>query len=451
MYRLHRLRDHLSSWLSPPAPGSSRHNEMSSEYKLSTVSSTVGLPRFIKESSCPDNDKLTNLKQWEVTKDDETRSFFVYIPPQICDKLLSLENAAVTHQIFSRILIGIHGYGGQPNHEITKWHTTAVALQTIIIAPRGTLTESNGRLGWNANDCCGDPVTKNVDDLGFVYGLIDIVLDTLLAGNRDQIEHVHVIATGFSNGGFMSSLLGLQIERLPKLVGIVPTGGYQYELKLYNNLLTEALPLPMMAHHGGNDGVVKPDGCCNSGGSNPKSNCPLDIGINQPACTSVHTAFEEWTKINGCSSTSVIETYEGNTGEKRKLGERQFEHTCWTGNECQAHTELCVWTNEGHSWGWEFPGVELAQTWMEKVYLAVESKSAVEKEPVGERANSGFKIDTATALSISFVVTVLFALRYFVIHRKTGLPKRKNSEEQESSIQLGVKYDLVKNSDNDAI
>ena len=140
----------------------------------------------------------------------------------------------------------------------------------------------------------------------------------------------------------------------------------------------------------------------------------------QPACTSVHTAFEEWTKINGCSSTSVIETYEGNTGENRKLGERQFEHTCWTGNECQAHTELCVWTNEGHSWGWEFPGVELAQTWMEKVYLAVESKSAVEKEPVGERANSGFKIDTATALSISFVVTVLFALRYFVIHRKTG-------------------------------
>ena len=177
------------------------------------------------------------------------------------------------------------------------------------------------------------------------------------------MEQVHVIATGFSNGGFMSSLLGLQMERLPKLIGIVPTGGYQYELKLYGNLQNEALPLPMMAHHGGNDGVVKPDGCCNSGEANSKSNCPLDIGINQPTCTSVHVAFQEWTKINGCASTSVIDTY---------------EHTCWTGNECQAYTELCVWNNEGHSWGWGFPGIELAQTWMEKVYLDAESKSTVE-------------------------------------------------------------------------
>ena len=159
----------------------------------------MGLSRFIKESSCPENDRAKNLKQWEVKEDDETRSFLVYIPPQICDKLLSSENTAVAHQIFSRILIGIHGYGGQPDHEITKWHNTAVALQSIIIAPRGTPTESNGRLGWNANDCCGDPVTKDVDDLGFVYGIVDTVLDTLLGGNKEQMEQVHVIATGFSN------------------------------------------------------------------------------------------------------------------------------------------------------------------------------------------------------------------------------------------------------------
>ena len=252
----------------------------------------------------------------------------------------------------------------------------------------------------------------------------------------------------------MCSLLGLQMERLPKLIGIVLTGGYQYKFNfMASNFQNEALPLPMMAHHGGNDGVVKPDGCCNSGGANPKSICPLDIGINQPTCTSVHVAFQEWTKINGCASTSVIETHESNTGGNRQLGESRLEYTCWTGNECQAYTELCVWTNEGHSWGWGFPGVDLAQTWMEKVYLDAESKSTVEsnlKDLVGERSNFGFKINTATALTLSSVVMLLFAMR-FIIHPRTGPPKRKNSEDQGSSIQMRAKYDLVKNSDNNVM
>ena len=91
---------------------------------------------------------------------------------------------------------------------------------------------------------------------------------------------------------------------------------------------------------------------CNSGGAKySKSNCPLDIGMNQPTCTSVHIAFQKWTKTNGCTSTSVIETYTCWTGNECQA----YTELCVWINECQAYTELCVWTNEGHSWGWGFP------------------------------------------------------------------------------------------------
>ena len=40
---------------------------------------------------------------------------------------------------------------------------------TINSAEDGTSeTKENGRLGWNAIDCCGDPVADKVDDLSFL-------------------------------------------------------------------------------------------------------------------------------------------------------------------------------------------------------------------------------------------------------------------------------------------
>lgn len=196
-----------------------------------------------------------------------------------------------------------------------------------------------------------------MDDLGFLHKAVDTVTDTLLNFYVNKTKHV--IVTGFSNGGFLTSLVGLQTtNRLESLVGIVPTAGYQYDLAMYDNFQSEAFTLPMMAHHPGRDGVVKPDGCCNTGSG---SNCPLEIGVNAPTCTSVQTAFDKWSQINQCKSTSIDN------------GLSNTVRTCWKGNECLAPTELCIWTNEGHGWGSYFPGADLARSWMEELFLAAES------------------------------------------------------------------------------
>ena len=99
------------------------------------------------------------------------RSSLVYVPPEICANLVSTTPP--------RFILAVHGYGGIPMQEIHKWHFSAISLRSIVIAPKGTLTSSNGRLGWNAIDCCGDPVTNDVDDLDFlVHGVI--------AGSRNE-------------------------------------------------------------------------------------------------------------------------------------------------------------------------------------------------------------------------------------------------------------------------
>jgi poly(3-hydroxybutyrate) depolymerase len=398
-------------------------------------------PSSIKNSACANYEATNRLAPWKITDSITTRSFFVYMPPTLCNLLSATptkdditKNGA--HISFNaRVILAIHGYGGQPLQEINKWQSAASDLSSIILAPMGTETKENGRLGWNANDCCGDPVTEKVDDLNFLNGVMD-VFSGAFDNTMGVRSGVHVIATGFSNGGFLSSLLGLQIQRPPWLIGIVPTGGYQYNLSLYgdsNDATSKRAaiqPLPMMAHHGGADSVVNPDGCCTTPDKPSESNCPLDIGINQSTCTSVQTALEKWSQINKCTSTSL-----------KSSGERYLEnapHQCWKGNECEADTELCIWTHEGHSWGGRFPGVDVAKVWMGKVFTDAESKTpAVGTERVHAEKGAAFLFTAfASVLLFTFVFLIVLSKRVPVSRRRLGrLHKRKSSEDAVIQIE----------------
>ena len=237
----------------------------------------------------------------------------------------------------------------------------------------GNENDDDGPLGWNAVDCCGEPMTNDVDDLDFVVnGVMGVFVDNLLgdgtaattAGDGDRSTtgrendgddgddrgDAIAIVTGFSNGGFLSSLLGLMpsttggyrrrsttVVRPPWLVGIVPTGGYQYDVGLYVG--GDVLPLPLMSHHGGMDSVVDPDGCCNTtsstdgGIASTSSNCPLDIGIKRDACTSVRSAFDMWSNINGCYETILYDDSANinDEGTDREDRQRRHIHTCYGG------------------------------------------------------------------------------------------------------------------------
>jgi len=318
-------------------------------------------------------------------------------------------------------------------------------LNAIILAPQGTITQSDNKLGFNGIECCGDPVTNEIDDVDFIVnGVVEIFLDVLGkdAGDGSSIQkNANVVCTGFSNGGFMTSLLGLQTTRPPWLVGIIPTGGYQYDIDLYTN---NKKPLPIMSHHGGKDSVVNPNGCCAASAEDEslqKSNCYFDIGSKQQTCTSVKTSFEMWSNINGCSLTVLDEDIVNNRRTKRVVvdnDQQQPIYTCWKGTDCIEPTNFCLWNNEGHSWGMQFPGINMTQTWMEDVFHRAEMQSNnVKRDHDIEDASvisyynhHPMKGRMAFSAVVTFFVVSLLLLRCIVNKNGGKVRKRKTSEER---------------------
>jgi poly(3-hydroxybutyrate) depolymerase len=360
----------------------------------------------VKKSACPPGDDISKLIPFEVVNDGggkggggggsltkmttttttttTSRSFYVYSPPHLCSVGgYDLDDDSGRDRM--RIILAIHGYTGRPRQEIEKWHDVAASLDAIVIAPEGTPTAGVG-LGWNAIQCCGTPMRDEVDDLDFVInGAVGIFLDSLRDGgtkNGNSGGAVYnggaVIATGFSNGGFLSSLLGLLSAegdhgRPSWLVGVVPTGGYQYDAGLYGGP-SGPRPMPVMSHHGGKDSVVDPDGCC-APDDGSESNCAFDIGIKQKTCTSVKRAFEMWADINRCSNTVLDDEIVNVRQMKNVDADQQLMFNCWKGEGCVEPTNFCLWNEEGHSWGNRFPGTRMTEKWMEDVFRRAESRT----------------------------------------------------------------------------
>ena len=99
----------------------------------------------LEQSSCCEMDVgIQNLKQREVTEDDVTWSFLVYIPLLIRDKFLLSKNTAVAHQVFSLILIEIPTSG---NNEMAH-HSCSALIKHYIT------TRHSHRIEWETRMTC---------------------------------------------------------------------------------------------------------------------------------------------------------------------------------------------------------------------------------------------------------------------------------------------------------
>lgn len=297
-------------------------------------------------------------------------------------------------------------------HEISKWKSTCQERKFILVAPQGSTNPTDPRLGWNAIDCCGYPASHQVDDVDFANGIVK-ALDNLTYENTQN-----VVATGFSNGGFFVSMLGLLPHgtRPAWLKAIVPTGGYQYDTSLYNSNVES---LPMFAHHGGRDGVVRPDGCCRDPSKGDgKSNCPLGIGVLRDSCLSVQQAFSMWaTVINGCNATIEI-TIDG--------------ASCWQGSHCRTKTRLCMWPEEGHVWGGKMPGVDMVGEFLAELDLRIQGTKKEEMQPVAYKDTSSWRGLFSCLLVIA--ILVIAALAAWI-----RMPQKRNKStrmEQEALVEL---------------
>lgn len=93
------------------------------------------------------------------------------------------------------LVVMLHGGFGsaQQAENSYGWDAEATAQHFVVVYPNGL------DHAWNVGGgCCGQPATRNVDDVGFITAVVHQV------ESRASVDPSRVYATGISNGGMMA-------------------------------------------------------------------------------------------------------------------------------------------------------------------------------------------------------------------------------------------------------
>ncbi|MCO4744081.1 MAG: hypothetical protein KC912_04785 [Proteobacteria bacterium] len=121
------------------------------------------------------------------------------------------------------LVISLHGYGANATLQDVIFGLTpaAEAGDMILVKPEGT-TNAEGKQFWNAATECCDFENTDVDDIGYLAGLIEEA--------RELYPISHAAFVGHSNGGFMSYRMACErpdlVDRIAPLAGTLsPASG----------------------------------------------------------------------------------------------------------------------------------------------------------------------------------------------------------------------------------
>lgn len=235
-----------------------------------------------------------------VTVGKTERRYILYVPPNFSNS--STGSGETTSD---RVLFAFHGGGGDPRQFInqTQLEPLADLHKFILVFPYGTPSsplQPDKLLSWNAGFCCGDAVSKNVDDLSFVQAIKSDIVK--LYGSVNPF----VTATGFSNGALLIENLTYRDPSLfRKIVSVA--GTYKGVASNEDNPSLPADPVL--------DGILKTDVLLIHGVEDP--NILYLGGKQQDALSSTTTpifvpSFEEgfsfWQRANGCQNITKIGT-----------------------------------------------------------------------------------------------------------------------------------------------
>jgi polyhydroxybutyrate depolymerase len=168
------------------------------------------------------------------------RPVTLQVPPQLDDG-----------RDYPLVLI-LHGYGA--NGFLQQAYFGAGELATrgdaFVLAPEGTV-DGSGKQFWNADPVCCDFGQIGPDDVGYLGGLVDDVLE------RWPIDPAAVFILGHSNGGFMAYRLAC--ERADRFAAILALAGVTVSLPCEPARLVSVLHV-----HGTADDVVPYAGATHS-------------------------------------------------------------------------------------------------------------------------------------------------------------------------------------------
>ncbi len=252
--------------------------------------------------------------------DGRTRDYRLHVPP-----------AAAAGKPLPLVL-NLHGatQNAQLEEITTDMDPNADMNGYLVAYPDGTriskiLTPDpvakNAQYGWNAGQCCGLPVTRHIDDVGF---LLKVIADIAA---RTPVDLRRVYMTGISNGGMMA--YAMAAEASGHIAAISSVSG-QVEIPVIHPTRS----VPTMEFHSVDDPIAKFDGTPNA---YPLLRLSVMEGIGQ------------WVKADGCSTKPQTGATIVGTAGSISAGETA---TPITYTRCRSGAEVALWrfSGSGHVW-----------------------------------------------------------------------------------------------------
>ncbi len=199
-----------------------------------------------------------------LTTPDPSRPFEVFVP--------SSYDAATPMPL----VILLHGYSADGATQETYFQLQPLAEERgfLYVHPDGTVNPL-GKHFWNATPaCCG--FRDNVDDVGYITGIIDQVSATY------RVDAKRVFVLGHSNGGFMSHRMACDVA--DRVAAIVSLAGATFDDP---SDCRPVEPVSVLEVHGTDDGTILYDG-----GQFFDARYP-----------SAPDTVATWAALNGCNTT----------------------------------------------------------------------------------------------------------------------------------------------------
>jgi len=257
---------------------------------------------------------------FHLTFDGLHRDYRIHVPPAAASGkplplVLNLAGATQNGQI-QEILSEM-----DPNADLNGY---------LVVYPDGTriskvLTPDpvakQAQYGWNAGECCGLPVTKKINDVGFLEKVIADV------AARTPVNLRRVYMTGISNGGMMA--YAMAAEASTHVAAIASVSG-QVEIPVIHPTRS----VPTMEFHSVNDPIAKFNGV-------PNKNPRLVLSVMQ--------GIDQWVKADHCSAKPHVGHKIVGAAGSISAGETA---TPITYDGCRGGAEVVLWrfTGSGHVW-----------------------------------------------------------------------------------------------------
>jgi len=230
------------------------------------------------------------------------RLYGVYVPEEVSDP--------------APLVFFLHGGGGSAEgvwaqEHGRSWRSLADENGFVLVVPEGRADPDNTDAHhWNdcRTDVGSEAVRSEVDDVGFLVGLIDEVAKTV------PIDPDRVYATGASNGGMMTYRLAIEAgDRFAAVAAVIAN------LPDPSECTASPRPIPILIMNGTDDPLMPFDGGCVAG-----ERC------ERGRVTSTAETVAFWIDVNGASHEPTVErvrnrswfdgsrvtvyTYEGSAG-----------------------------------------------------------------------------------------------------------------------------------------